>query len=115
MNIRKEIKEFLLKFGEFILIRTEILTQMAKCKIAIKNKEEEIDKIRIEIGDYTIIQIEQKETINEEIIKHKVEAINQLRKDIEELTEKFNDAKSRLINQNKTETGTGSSEEKQAE
>jgi hypothetical protein len=115
MNIWKEIKEFLLKFGEIILIKTEILTQMAKCKIAIKNKEEEINKIRIEIGDYTIIQIEQKDIINEEIIKHKVEKINHLRKEIEELTEKFNDAKSRLINQNKPETGTGSGDKKQAE
>jgi len=115
MNIWKEIKEFLLKSGEILLIKTEILTQMAKCKIAIKNKEEEINKIRIEIGDYTIIQVEQKERIDEEIVKNKVESINRIRVEIEELNEKYNEAKSRLINQNKPETGTDSGKEKQAE
>ncbi len=115
MNVWKEIKEFLLKFGEIALTKTEILTQMAKCKIAIKNKEEEINKIRIEIGDYTIIQIEQKDVINEEIVKHKVESINRIRKEIEELTEKFNQSKSELIRQNKSETGSSSGQEKQAE
>ena len=98
-----------------MLFRSEILTQMAKCKIAIKNKEDEINKIRIEIGDYTIIQIEQKEIINEEIVKHKVESINRIRAEIEELNSQFNEAKSKFIIQNKTETGTGSGNEKQAE
>ena len=115
MNIWKEIKEFLLKYGEIIINKTEILTQMAKYKIAIKNREEEINKIRIEIGDYTIIQIEQKETINEEIVKHKVETINRIRSEIEDLNIQYNDAKSQLINQNKPETGSGSSNEKQGD
>jgi len=115
MNIWKEIKEFLLKFGEIFITKTEILTQMAKCKIAIKNKEEEINKIRIEIGDYTIIQVEQKEMLNEEIVKHKVESINRIRAEIEELNGQFNEAKSKLINQNKPETGPVSTNEKQAE
>jgi FtsZ-binding cell division protein ZapB len=52
---------------------------------------------------------------NEEIVKHKVESINRIRKEIEELTEKFNQSKSELIRQNKSETGSSSGQEKQAE
>ena len=115
MNLWKEIKEFLLKFSEVILTKTDILSQMAKSRIAIKRKEEEINKIRIETGDYTILQIEQKESIDEDVINQKIDAINRTKKEIEELTEKFNDAKSKLVNRNKPETGTDSGKEKQAE
>lgn len=115
MNIWKELSETLLKFGEIILTKTEIITQMAKCKIAIKNKEGEIDKIRIEIGDYTIIQIEQKEIIDEEIVKSKIEKINEIRKEIVTLTENYNAAKARLTSAPKPEAGAESGREKQAE
>ncbi|HOP29812.1 MAG TPA: hypothetical protein PKZ64_09585 [Spirochaetota bacterium] len=115
MNLWKEIKEFLLKFSEVILTKTDILSQMAKSRIAIKRKEEEINKIRIETGDYTIFQIKQKESIDEDVINQKIEAINRIKKEIEELTEKFNDAKSKLVSRNKPEAGTESGKEKQAE
>ena len=115
MNIWKEIRETLLKFGEIILTKTEILTQMAKYKIAIKNKETEIDKIRSEIGDYTIIQVEQKERIDEEIVKLKIGKINEIRQEIESLNEKYNAAKVELTSETKHETGSKSGDEKQAE
>lgn len=115
MNIWKEIRETLLKFGEIILTKTEILTQMAKYKIAIKNKETEIDKIRSEIGDYTIIQVEQKERIDEEIVKLKIGKINEIRQEIESLNEKYNAAKVELTSETKPGTGSKSGDEKQAE
>ena len=115
MNIWKEIRETLLKFGEIILTKTEILTQMAKYKIAIKNKETEIDKIRSEIGDYTIIQVEQKERIDEEIVKLKIGKINEIRQEIESLNEKYNAAKVELTSETKPGTVSKSGDEKQAE
>lgn len=115
MSIWKEISETMLKFGEIVLNKTEIVTQMAKCRIAIKNKETEIDKVRIEIGNYTIIQIEQKEPINEEIVRFKIEKINAIRKEIEELTVKYNTAKSQLISEKKQDAGSDTGGDKQAD
>lgn len=115
MSIWKEVNETLLKFGEIVLNKTEIMTQMAKCKIAIKNMEGEIDKIRIEIGNYTIVQIEQKEPISEEIVRFKIDKINSIRKEIEELNEKYIAAKSRLVSEKKPDAGSGTGGEKQSE
>lgn len=115
MSIWKEIGDTVLKFGEIVLTKTEIVTRMAKCRIAIKNKESEIDKIRIEIGNYTIIQIEHKEIIDEEFVKSKIENINEIRREIETLTEKYNAAKAQLTGEKRVEAETEPGKEKQAE
>jgi len=97
MSIWKDVRETMLKFGELALNKAEILLQMAKLKIAIKNKEAEIDEIRMTVGDYTITQIEQKQLISDEIVQFKINIINGIKKEIEELNKKFEELKSKLI------------------
>jgi len=101
MSIWKEVRETMLKFGELVLNKAEILTQMAKLKIAIKNKEGEIDEIRMTVGDYTITQVEQKQLISEEVVQFKIEIIKGIKKEIEELNKKYEEFKSKLIAEKK--------------
>ncbi len=114
MSIWKEIREKIYKFGDTALDKAEILTKMGKYKFAIKNKEGEIDTMRMEIGDYSISQIEKNESINEEIIRLKIEKMNEIRKQVEELQNEYNEIKAKLVRENKTDAGEATDNEKQA-
>jgi hypothetical protein len=109
MGFLKEVSQFVIKYGEIALNKTEIFTQMVKVRIEIKKREMEIDKIKIEIGEYTIRQYERKDEINDDAVKPMVDRIYFAEKIIEELRIKLENIKSQL-----QESGSDIKNEKQA-
>jgi len=84
MGFLKEINRVMIKYGEMALTKTDIFVQMIKLKIEIKKKTMEIDKIKLEAGDYAISRYEKEEAIEEKIIKTMVDRINIVRQELEE-------------------------------
>jgi len=96
MSIWDEIKETLFKFSETAINKTETVTLMAKHRINIKNKESEIDKVLIEIGKYTVSRIEENEKIEDNIIGSKIEKLNRIKIELEELKKQLDDARAKF-------------------
>lgn len=69
MGFLKEINQFMIKYGEIALTKTDIFVQMVKLKIEIKKKMMEMDKIKLDAGDYVISQYEKKIQIDENVIE----------------------------------------------
>jgi hypothetical protein len=85
MGFLKEINQFMIKYGEIALTKTDIFVQMIKLKIEIKKRTIEIDQIKLEAGEYTISRYEKKEVIDENVIKTMADRINIIRQELEEL------------------------------
>jgi len=96
MDFFKEFRKYLVKYGEIAVNKTEILTQLAKVKIEIKKREMEIEKVKIEIGDYVIDQFEKKTPISEDVIKFKIDSMNNFKIGIGDLRTKYEKIKTEL-------------------
>lgn len=96
MSFMKEFSQYLLKYGEIAITKTEFLTKIAKVKIEIKKLEGEIEKVKIEIGDYTINQFEHNEHVSEDVIKFKIDKISKHLKGIDELKNRLETIKAQM-------------------
>ena len=85
MGFLKEINRVMIKYGEMALTKTDIFMHMIKLKIDIKKKTMEIDKIKLEAGEYAISRYEKNEAIDEKILKRMVDSINIVRQELEDL------------------------------
>jgi hypothetical protein len=105
MGFLKELNRYFLKFGEIAIKKTEIAAQLAKVKIDIKNREMEIEKVKIEIGDYVINRFEEKEQISNDVIKLKIDTMNSFKQGIDELKSRFETLKSELFSSSANKEG----------
>lgn len=108
MGFLKEVNQFMIKYGEIALTKTDIFVQMVKLKIEIKKKMMEMDKIKSEAGEYVISQYEKKEPINESVIKSMADRIILSRQGLEELQVRLDSIKLQL-----RENGTEFKDQKQ--
>ncbi|HPJ36444.1 MAG TPA: hypothetical protein PK358_16515 [Spirochaetota bacterium] len=115
MSIWTEMKETLLSFSATAVNKTEVMAQMAKCKINIKSKESEVDKVLIEIGDYTVSQIEKNEDIKSDLLKEKIEKVNSIRAEIEELKTLYSESKLNLKKRKESDQESGETEKESSE
>jgi hypothetical protein len=97
MGFLKELNRYFLKFGEIAIKKTEIAAQLAKVKIDIKNREMEIEKVKIEIGDYVISRFEENAQISNDVIKLKIDTMNSFKQGIDELKIRFETLKNELF------------------
>jgi len=103
MSIWTEMKETLLSVSATAVNKTEIMAQMAKCRINIKSRESEIDKVLIEIGEYTVSQIEKNEDVKSDLLLEKIEKVNNIRSEIGELTALYDELKSNMKKKKESE------------
>ena len=96
MGFLKEINRLMIKYGEIALTKTDILVQMVKLKIEIKKKIMEIDKIKLETGDYVISQYEKNKPVDEDVIKAMVSRIKNACFGLEELQTRLESIKLQL-------------------
>lgn len=96
MSYFKEMGKYMVKYGEIAITKTEVLAQMAKLKIEIKKRDMEIEKVKLEIGEYVIEQFEKQEEISSDVIKFKIDHMNNFRAGIDELKFKYETTKSSL-------------------
>lgn len=96
MGFFKELKKYLVKYGEIAINKTEVLLQLSKLKIEIKKREMEIEKVKIEIGEYVIERFEKKEPISDDVIRFKIDHINIFQQGIGELKTKYESTKTTL-------------------
>ncbi len=96
MGYLNEFNKYLVKYGEIAINKTETLAQLAKLKIEIKKRDLEIDRVKLEIGEYVIEQFEKQEQISSDVIKFKIDHMNIFRQGIEELKDKYESKKSSL-------------------
>jgi len=96
MGYFNELSKYLVKYGEIAITKTEVLAQMAKLKIEIKKRDMEIEKVKIEIGEYVVEQFDKQEQISNDVIKFKIDHMNTFKQGIDELKVKYESTKSSL-------------------
>ncbi len=96
MGFFKELSRYMVKYGEIAITKTEILAKLAKLKIEVKKREMEIEKIKIEIGEYVIAQFEKKDKISDDVIRFKIDSMNSFKQGIDELKIKLESVKTEL-------------------
>lgn len=96
MGFLKEFGRYAVIYGEIALNKTEILAKTAKLKIELKKREMEIEKIKIETGEYVISQFEKNEKISDEVIKFKIDCISSVKIGMDELKMELESTKRKL-------------------